>query len=516
MSAARILWVDDEIDLLKPHLIFLRQKGYEVDTVNNGHDAIDQVQEVAYDLVFLDENMPGIDGLETLKRIKEIRQSLPVVMVTKSEEEHIMEEAIGSQIADYLIKPVNPNQLLLSLKKNLDERRLVSEKTSMNYQQEFRKIGMELNSVNSWEGWVEMYKKLTYWELELEKLDDNSLEEILVMQKREANSLFSRFVDDTYLDWMAGDDAPVMSHTLFNKKVFPSVQQGKSTFVILIDNLRFDQWKVIQPEIQKHFRLKEELMFSSILPTATQYARNAMFAGLMPSEIKRRYPDKWKDEGDEESKNQFEADFLTDHLRRAGMGDVKHSYHKVVQQQYGKKLVDQIKDLSRNALNVIVYNFVDMLSHAKTEMDMIKELADNDRAYRSLTLSWFINSSLAEVVRRIAQEGGRLIVTTDHGTINVNQPSKLVGERNLNTNLRYKVGRNMSFEDRDVLVARNPAALHLPTPGSSSIFVFARDDRFFAYPNNYNHYVKYYRNTFQHGGISLEEMIIPCAVLDAR
>jgi DNA-binding response OmpR family regulator len=516
MTTAHILWVDDEIDLLKPHLIFLRQKGYEVDTVSNGHDAIEQVEETAYDLVFLDENMPGIDGLETLRQIKEIRRSMPVVMVTKSEEEHIMEEAIGGQIADYLIKPVNPNQLLLSLKKNLDERRLVNEKTSMNYQQEFRKIGMELNSVNSWDEWVEMYKKLTFWELELEKLDDNSLEEILVMQKREANNLFSRFVDDTYLEWMEGQDAPLMSHTLFNKKVFPAVKEAKSTFVILIDNLRYDQWKVIQPEIQKHFRLVNEDMFSSILPTATQYARNAMFAGLMPSEIKRRFPDKWKDENDQESKNQFESDFLADNLRRAGISDMKYSYNKVVQQQYGKKLLDQVKDLSNRPLNVIVYNFVDMLSHAKTEMDMIKELADNDRAYRSLTLSWFVNSSLSEMVRRIAQEGARLIVTTDHGTINVNQPSKLIGERSLNSNLRYKVGRNMSYEEKDVLVAKNPSALHLPASGGSSFFVFARDDRFFAYPNNYNHYVKYYRNTFQHGGISMEEMIIPCAVLDPR
>jgi hypothetical protein len=257
-------------------------------------------------------------------------------------------------------------------------------------------------------------------------------------------------------------------------------------------------------------------MFSSILPTATQYARNAMFAGLMPSEIKRRFPDKWKDENDQESKNQFESDFLADNLRRAGISDMKYSYNKVVQQQYGKKLLDQVKDLSNRPLNVIVYNFVDMLSHAKTEMDMIKELADNDRAYRSLTLSWFVNSSLSEMVRRIAQEGARLIVTTDHGTINVNQPSKLIGERSLNSNLRYKVGRNMSYEEKDVLVAKNPSALHLPASGGSSFFVFARDDRFFAYPNNYNHYVKYYRNTFQHGGISMEEMIIPCAVLDPR
>ena len=516
MEPTRILWVDDEIELLKPHLIFLREKNYTVDTVHNGHDALDQVRSESYDLVFLDENMPGMDGLETLKQIKEIRSGLPVVMVTKSEEEHIMEEAIGGQIADYLIKPVNPNQLLLSLKKNLDKRRLVNEKTNMDYQQAFRKIGMELNEVRDWAGWVDLYQKLVYWEIALEQTEDRNMEEILQMQKREANDLFSRYVDNAYLDWMEGEDAPLLSHDLFSEKVFPALNDQRSTFVLLLDNLRYDQWKVIQPELMKYFRLSEESMFSSILPTATQYARNAMFAGLMPDEIKRRYPDRWKDENDEESKNQFEEFFLREQLDRHGYKDIRFSYHKVVQQAYGKKLVDQVRNMAQNPLNVIVYNFVDMLSHAKTEMDMIKQLAADDKAYRSLTLSWFKNSPLAEMVRLIAEEKGQLIVTTDHGTINVTQPSKLVGERSLNSNLRYKVGRNMSYQEKDVLVAHDPSALHLPVQSRSQFYVFARDDHFFAYPNRYNHYVQYYRNTFQHGGISLEEMIIPCALMESR
>jgi len=427
-----------------------------------------------------------------------------------------MEDAIGSQISDYLIKPVNPNQLLLSLKKNLDKRRLVNEKTTLNYQQEFRKIGMELNDVRSWDEWTDLYKKLVYWELSLEKLEDKSMEEILIMQKREANSLFFRFIEDTYPSWFGNNDAPIMSHNLFAKKVFPLLSDGKPTFLLLMDNLRYDQWKVIESDLQSLFRTTEELLFCSILPTATQYARNAMFAGLMPDEIKRRYKDKWIEEGDEDGKNLHEAFFLTDQLNRAGLGHLKHSYHKVTQLQYGKKLVDQVKELSANTLNVIVYNFVDMLSHSKTEMEVIKELADNDRSYRSLTKSWFKNSPLMDIARKAAELQARVIITTDHGTINVTQPSKLVGERSLNTNLRYKSGKNISYEKKDVMAVKKPESIHMPTEYSGSTVVFAREDKFFAYPNNFNHYVKYYKNSYQHGGISLEEMVIPFAILEAR
>ncbi len=516
MEGIRILWVDDEIELLKPHLIFLKQKGFEVQTALSGYDALEMVENTQFDLVFLDENMPGLNGLEVLQRIKSIQSSLPVVMVTKSEEEHIMEEAIGSQISDYLIKPVNPNQLLLSIKKLLDTRRLVNEKTSMNYQQEFRKLGLDINDAKSFGDWTEVYKRLIFWELELEKLDDNGMDDIFNMQKKEANQLFARFIEREYPDWMQGREAPVMSHNVFAKKLFPLLADGKPTFVLLIDNLRYDQWKVLQNELEAYFRLADESMFYSILPTATQYARNSMFAGFMPSEIKRRYSQWWRDEGDEESKNQFEAELLTEQLKRLGLGHIKHSYHKVIQLNYGKRLSEQVKDLFKNQLNVVVYNFVDMLSHSKTEMEVIKELAETDASYRSLTLSWFKNSPIFVMARKVAELKGRLIVTTDHGTINVNQASKLIGEKSLNSNLRYKTGRNMSFEAKDVWVVKKPESIHLPVDKTGNSFVFAMEDKFFAYPNNFNHYVKYYKNTFQHGGISLEEVLIPFAVLEAR
>lgn len=518
MDNIQILWVDDEIDLLKPHILFLEAKGYQVDTANNGSDALDMVDEKRYQMVFLDENMPGIDGLETLQKIKEKYSTLPIVMITKSEEESIMEDAIGSQISDYLIKPVNPNQILLTLKKHLDNRRLVSEKTQSNYQQEFRQIGMDLAMVRDFEGWQSLFKRLIYWELELDKLEDESLNEILASQKKEANAQFFRFIEKNYEDWFEySDEAPVMSHNLVKEWVRPSLELDKPFFMVVIDNLRYDQWKVIQPEIEKHFEVEAEQTYCSILPSATQFARNALFAGLMPSAIKKRFPDKWvEDNDDEEGKNNYEAEFFRDQLNRLGFSSKTMGYEKVTNHNYGKKLSENLHNLLHNDVNVVVYNFVDMLSHAKTDMKVIRELADNDKAYRSLTESWFRNSPLLDMLRQLAQKGIPVLLTTDHGTINVVDPTKVVGDRSLNTNLRYKSGRGMTFQPRDVMEIKNPESVHLPKQNINSTYLFAKEDLFFAYPNNFNHYVKYYRNTYQHGGISLEEMIIPFVSLQPK
>lgn len=517
MDNIQILWVDDEIDRLKPHIMFLQEKGYAVDTINNGDDALDMVDEKRYDLVFLDENMPGLSGLETLQRIKTKQNGLPVVMVTKSEEESIMEEAIGSQISDYLIKPVNPRQVLLTIKKHLDGKRLRSEKTTSNYQQEFRQIGMDMAMVNDYEGWVDLYKRLVYWELELDKLEDDGLNEILQSQKKEANSQFFKFIEKRYQDWFDdSESAPIMSHTLFKEVVNPLLKEGEKVMFLVIDNLRQDQWKVIQPFVEEYYKVEKEETFFSILPTATQYARNAIFSGLMPLEIQKRFKDKWIGDTDDEGKNLYEEDFMADQLKRLGHGDIKFAYNKITNHTNGKKLVDKLPNILNNPFNVVVYNFVDMLSHAKTDSEMIKELADNDKAYRSLTRSWFQNSPLIEMIRILKQKGIKLVLATDHGTISVTDPTKLVGDKNVNTNLRYKTGRNMSYQHKDVYAVKNPEDIHLPKANINSSFVFAKEDLFFAYPNNFNHYVKYYRNTYQHGGISLEEMIVPCVVLSAK
>ncbi len=509
MSAGKILWVDDEIQLLKPHMLFLEKKNYEVTPCTNGADAVESVSEEQFDIVFLDENMPGLSGLETLSLIKEKLPNLPVIMITKSEEEYIMEEAIGSKIADYLIKPVNPNQILLSLKKNLDNSRLVSEKTTSNYQQEFRKISLDLAMVNTYQDWIELYKKLVHWEIQLESISDIGMTEILESQKEEANSQFFKFIKNNYQDWFHGGDKPVLSHTLFKDVIVPQIEKDPGTLLIVIDNLRYDQLRVLEPIISQYYKAIDETSFFSILPSATQYARNAIFSGLMPLDMEKKYPQYWKNDTDEGGKNMFENEFLTEQIKRLRL-DLKHEYYKITAVSQGRELAANFAKTKNNDLTVIVYNFVDMLSHSRTEMDMIKELAGDDKAYRSLTLSWFKNSPLLEIIQKAQKMGLKLIITTDHGTINTSRPSKVVGDKNISSNLRYKTGKSLSYNEKEVYEVKDPKEILLPSLNISSSFIFAKEDYFFAYPNNYNHFVKYYKNTYQHGGVSLEEMIIPC------
>ena len=515
MSSIQILWVDDEIDLLKPHILFLEQKGYHLTSCTNGTDAIELVKNSNFDIVFLDENMPGINGLETLSEIKQLQSNLPVVMITKSEEEYIMEEAIGSKIADYLIKPVNPNQILLSLKKNLDHSRLISEKTSSNYQQEFRKISMDLMSVNSYEDWIILYKKLVHWELELENINDSSMLEILESQKSEANNLFYKFIKKNYQKYLTTSDRPTFSHTMFKDYVVPNLSSNQSVLWIVIDNLRYDQYRMLEPLINNYYKKDQEYSYYSILPTATQYARNSMFSGLMPSEMEKQHPGLWKNDTDEGGKNMFENEFLKHQIKRLNLS-IKHEYYKITSLKDGKELATNYNGTKQNDLTVLVYNFVDMLSHSKTEMEVIKELAGDDKAYRSLTVSWFKNSPLFEIIKKAQQLDQKLIITTDHGTINCKNPTKIIGDKNISSNLRYKTGKSISYSEKDVFAVKNPKDIFLPSISFNSPFVFAKEDLFFAYPNNYNHFVNYYRNTYQHGGVSLEEMIIPCAVYSPK
>ncbi len=515
MNDIKILWVDDEIDLLKPHILFLEQKNYKVTTCNSGQEALTEIEKTNFDIVFLDENMPGLSGLETLSEIKIKQPSLPVVMITKSEEEYIMDEAIGSKIADYLIKPVNPNQIFLSLKKNLDHSRLVSEKTTSNYQQEFRKIAMDLAMVNTYQDWVELYKKLMYWELELEEIQDTGLIEILESQKVEANIQFGKFIEKNYEKWFKETEGPVLSHNLFKEYIVPELSSKQPVLLVVIDNLRYDQWLAFESIVSNYFKKTKEEAYFSILPTATQYARNAIFSGLTPADMEKLHPDLWKNDTDEGGKNLFEDKFLKEQIRRLGL-DINWQYHKISSLKAGKKLAENFRAQKVYDLVTVVYNFVDMLSHAKTEMEVVKELASNDKAYRSLTQSWFKNSPLLEIIQQAQALGFKLILTTDHGTINVKNPSKVIGDRETSLNLRYKTGKSLSFEDKEVIHIQQPKSIGLPTINMSSTYIFAKSDYFFAYPNNYNHYVSYYRNTYQHGGVSLEEMIIPFVVLEPK
>jgi len=519
MDAIKILWADDEIDLLKPQLMFLKQKGYEVITVTNGHDALEEFEaDSDIDVVFLDESMPGLTGLETLSRIKDINGMTPVVMITKNEAEHVMEEAIGSQIADYLIKPVNPNQILLTLKKIIDNKRLVREKTSSDYQQDFRQISMQINSGPDFREWVDIYKKIVNWELKLDQSQTTQMMEIISMQKSEANTEFSKYIIRNYPSWLKddSDDVPILSHNLMRKKVFPYINEQTPTVMLLLDNFRYDQWKVLEPIITELFKIEEESSFCSILPTTTQYSRNAIFSGLMPADIAKKYPKLWVYDHEEGGKNQSEAEFLHDQVKRTIRKPLKVDYVKVTNLNVARQVQDNVHNYLQNDLTVIVYNFIDMLSHARTEMEVLKELASDETAYRSLTRSWFIHSPIWAALQKAAEQKMQLIITTDHGTIRVKTPSRVIGDKDTTTNLRYKVGRNLQYEYKDVLEVRDPDKAGLPRPNVSSTFIFAKEDLYFLYPNNYNYYNNYYRNTFQHGGISLEEMVCPVIRLSPR
>jgi DNA-binding response OmpR family regulator len=517
MQRYSILWADDEIDLLKPHILFLEQRGYDITPVNNANDAIELCDEKSFDVVFLDEHMPGMSGLEALGIIKNAKPTLPVVMITKNEEEQIMEEAIGSKIADYLIKPLNPSQILLSVKKILDNKRLVIEKTNLNYQQEFQKISLAFQNNLSHEEWAELYKKLVFWELEMDAADNNDMAEVLNMQKTEANANFCKFVMRNYEKWLNDPSAskPLLSHQIMKRKVFNETGKGVPVFLFVIDNLRFDQWKIIEPVLAEYFDVQEEETYYSILPTTTAYARNAIFSGQLPSEMAKTNPDLWVSEDDDEGKNNAEADFLEKQIRRNNL-QLKFSYNKIKNLEEGRNLADTFQNLFKNDLNVIVYNFVDMLSHARTDMAMIRELAPDESAYRSITKSWFTHSPLLDMFKKIAELPCKVIITTDHGTIRVKRAFKIVGDKNVNTNLRYKQGKNLSYDGDKVMVTAKPERFFLPKLNVSTSYVFATEDQFFAYPNNFNYYVNFYKDTFQHGGVSLEEMIVPLVSLKPK
>jgi CheY-like chemotaxis protein len=518
-SKGRVLWVDDEIDLLRSHVAFLRERGYHVETVTNGEDAVALVRENLYDLVFLDEMMPGMGGLKTLAGIKDLQPAVPVVMITKNEEESLMEEAIGGKISDYLTKPVNPSQVLMACKKFLEGRKIAGAALSKDYIKEFNEIALALNTGPDYKEWIDIYTRLVGWGLEFDKHPELGLKQTLSDQMRECNLAFGKYVERNYRDWVEQTSGrPPLSLEIVDRYVLPELQTGRSVVFFVIDCMRLDQWLVFEELLQEYFTIAREYYYS-ILPTATPYSRNAIFSGSYPCDVELRHPDLWdKNEDDESSRNRYERQFLEKLLeRRKVILKPEPKYIKILDPEFGRSIESTISSYTQSRLTSIVVNFVDMLAHGRSDSSLLKEIAPDESAYRSLTRSWFVHSSLFGMLKTLSRHKNvTVILTTDHGSIRSLRGSKVLGDREASTNLRYKYGRNLKCDDKAAIFVKNPHDFKLPNRGVAVNYIIAKEDFYFVYPTDYHKYLNQYRDSFQHGGVSMEEMILPVIRMEPR
>lgn len=510
MSQVKILWVDDEIDYLKPHIKFLEDRGYVVYTATNSSDALEMLQKENFDILFLDENMPGMRGMTMLEHARSKNITIPVVMITKHEEEHLMEEALAHRITDFLIKPVNPSQILLTLKKVLDKKDIQKKKTIDDFQQDYRELIMNLSPSMTIEEWKEVYKKIVDYEIRFQSLNETIFNNTILSLKEEANEVFAKYFTHYYPDWLseAETTAITFSHTLLKKHLFPHLDNNSRVFFILIDNLRYDQWVMFKPIFEEYFQIINEDLYCSILPTTTEYARNSLFSGLLPNGIAQLYPDFLEGDEDISSKNQFEDELFINYLKRYGK-NLKVDFFKILHPPMAQRYIKSINELKDNNVNVLVYNFIDTFAHAKTEVELVKELAKDEVSYRAVTYNWFIHSILIDVIKWAAENHFSIFLTTDHGSVQIKNPIKIIGDRETNTNLRFKTGKNLSTDEKKVYWVRKPNQIGLPIQNVSDTYVFALKYDFFVYPNNYQYYSRYFADSFQHGGISLEEILVP-------
>ncbi|MDI6779404.1 MAG: response regulator [Bacteroidota bacterium] len=517
-SKGKILWVDDEIELLRPHILFLKEKGYDVETATNGEDAIELVNEKRFDIVFLDEMMAGMGGLKTLSTIKNIRPELPIIMVTKSEDEGLMENAIGGKISDYLTKPVNPSQILLACKKFLEGKKITGEHVSRDYLKEFDEISSAILSSPDENDWIDIYTKLVNWSIDLDEHPELGLKNTLYDQFRTANLDFSKFIENKYRNWLEQENRPVLSIDVVEKFLLPEIHNTKSVFFFVIDCLRLDQCMGMETILREYYNINRKFYYS-ILPTATPYARNAIFSGSWPNDIERRFPEIWeKWEDDDHSRNKNEGQFLISLLERRKVNikpDPK--YVKIIDPEFGKGIEQNILSYTQNKLTSIVVNFVDILAHGRSDSQILKEIAPDESAYRSLTQSWFNHSSFFNMLKTLStQKRVKVVITTDHGSIRCMRGAKVIGDRDATTNLRYKFGRNLKVEDKHAIFIKNPSDYRLPNRGVTINYIIAKEDYYFVYPTDYHKYLAQYRDSFQHGGISMEEMILPFIVMEPK
>lgn len=522
MNEKKILWVDDEIELLRSHIIFLSEKGYNVDTVTNGEDAVSSMKEKEYDLIFLDEMMAGMGGLATLSQIKDINPNIPVVMITKSEEETLMDEAIGGKINDYLTKPVNPSQVLLVCKKILEGKKLSGQYAAKDYLQDFNQITRAFLNDLDFEEWKDIYLKLVNWDVELDSHPEVDLRQTLNDQKKEGNKEFSKFVEKNYKGWISslGDAyTPTLSPEIVPKYVIPHLQDSDSSvFFFVLDCLRYDQWLIMERHLLDYFKIDKEYYYA-ILPTATPYARNSLFSGLFPSEIEKNYPDLWSSgDDDEKSMNKYEKELLQKLLDRKRIklrNELK--YIKIIDPEVGRNFEQNILSYQNTHLTAIVVNFLDMIAHGRSDSDLLKEIAPDEPAYRSLTNTWFAHSSLLSSLKALAKiKNAKVIITTDHGSIRSLRGAKVLGDREASVNLRFKFGRNLKVDEKHAIYVKNAEDFKLPKRGVTINYIIAKEDFYFVYPTDYHKYLTYYKDTFQHGGISMEEMILPVITMEPK
>jgi CheY-like chemotaxis protein len=514
---ASIMWVDDEIDLLKSHIVFLEEKGYSVRSVSNGEDAVDLIQKEPFDLVLLDQMMPGMDGLTTFVRIKDALPAMPVVMITKMEEEELIDEALRKRIDDFLLKPVNPVQILSAVRRILERREIRQRELSREYVEDFNSIEGVRSQTQGPREWIDIHTRLSQWDVMLDQFPDAGLMQSHLDQRRQCNVEFCMFIEKSYRKWVSGEDRPLLSVDVVSDFVAPYLSSNKRVYFIVVDCLRLDQWLTIEPMLEPYFSIKRDYYYS-ILPTATPYSRNSIFGGLFPSELATTYPEFWNETGsDETGKNRFEKQLLERQIRKMGLKvNPSVKYIKVYSPDEAVQARKQIPTLQAIPLVALVFNFVDIVAHSRSESRVLQEMLPNESAYRSFTASWFMHSPLYDILKAISLQDAVAVVTTDHGSVLSRRSAVALGDRETSTNVRYKFGTNLNCDPRYAVQVRNPAEFKLPGGGINKNYIIAKEDYYFVYPTNFHEYERQYKDSFQHGGISMEEMILPCVTMTPK